>query len=107
MVRLMDRLSATLMLSWPRIADTLQQLEGFQMVTALDVNTIVGYYTIELTPGAKYFTTIVTEFAKFGYNVLPQCECVVLDMYSKIRFIISWEILEVSSAATSTTFPVC
>ena len=30
----------------PRIADTLQQLEGFKYATALDLN--IGYYTIPL-----------------------------------------------------------
>jgi hypothetical protein len=34
----------------PRIADMLQQLEGFQYAAALDLN--MGYYTIRLTPGA-------------------------------------------------------
>jgi hypothetical protein len=38
----------------PRIADTLQQLEGFQYASALDLN--MGYYTIRLTPGAKDMT---------------------------------------------------
>ena len=42
----------------PRIGDTMQQLEGFQYATALDLN--MGYYTIQLTPGSKDMTTIVT-----------------------------------------------
>ena len=36
----------------------MQQLEGFQYVTALDINT--GYYTISLFPASQYMTTIVT-----------------------------------------------
>ena len=47
----------------PRIADTLQQLEGFTFATALDLN--MGYYTIPLAECSKDVTTIVTEFGKF------------------------------------------
>jgi hypothetical protein len=56
----------------PRIADTLQQLEGFQYASALDLN--MGYYTIQLTPGAKDMTTIVTEFGKLRYELLGDIE---------------------------------
>ena len=31
----------------------------------------MGYYTIQLSPGAKDLTAIFTEFVKFQYNVLP------------------------------------
>ena len=44
----------------PCIANTLQELEGFQYASALDLN--MGYYTIWLAPGAKELTTIITEF---------------------------------------------
>ena len=47
----------------PRIADTLQQLEGFTFATALDLN--MGYYTIPLAECSKDISTIVTEFGKF------------------------------------------
>ena len=47
----------------PRIWETLQQMEGFQFASALDFN--MGYYKIQLSPSAKYLTTIVTEFGKF------------------------------------------
>ena len=47
----------------PRIADTLQQLEGFTFATALDLN--MGYYTIPLAESSKDVTTIVMEFGKF------------------------------------------
>ena len=47
----------------PRIADTLQQLEGFTFATALDLN--MGYYTMPLAERSKDVTTIVTEFGKF------------------------------------------
>ena len=53
----------------PRIADTLQQLEGFTFATALDLN--MGYYTIPLAECSKDVTTIVTEFGKFRYTCLP------------------------------------
>ena len=54
----------------PRIGDTMQQLEGFQYATAL-VDLNMGYYKIQLTPGSKDMTTIVTEFGKCRYNCLP------------------------------------
>jgi hypothetical protein len=47
----------------PYIANMLQELEGFQFASALDLN--MGYYTIQLTPGAKDLTTIITKFGKF------------------------------------------
>ena len=53
----------------PRIGETMQQLEGFQFASAIDLN--MGYYTIELSPDTKDITTIVTEFGKFRYNKLP------------------------------------
>ena len=40
----------------------MQQLEGFQYVTALYINT--GYYTIRIFPGSQDMTTKVTEFGK-------------------------------------------
>ena len=53
----------------PRIADTLQELEGFQYASALDLN--MGYYHIILSPEASDMCTIVTEFGKFRYKRLP------------------------------------
>ena len=53
----------------PRIADTLQQLEGFTFATALDLN--MGYYTIPFAERSKDVTTIVTKFGKFRYTCLP------------------------------------
>jgi hypothetical protein len=72
----------------PRIADTLQQLEGFQYASALDLN--MGYYTIRLTPGAKDMTTIVTEFSKFRYNVLPMGMCCSGDIFQAKVDELSW-----------------
>ena len=56
-----------------RIGETIQQLEGFQYVTALDIN--MGYYNIRLSPASQDMTTIVTEFGKFIYNRLPMGVC--------------------------------
>ena len=50
----------------PRIGKTMQQLEGLQYTTELDLN--MGYYTISLSPTSQDTTTIVTEFV---YFVLP------------------------------------
>jgi hypothetical protein len=64
----------------PHIASILQELEGFQFASALDLN--MGYYTIRLTPGAKDFlTAIITEFGKFRYNVLPMVMCCSGDQF--------------------------
>ena len=53
----------------PRITKTIQQLEGFQYATKLDLN--MGYYTMRISPVIKYMMMIVTEFGKFKYNFLP------------------------------------
>ena len=63
----------------PRIGETMQQLEGLQYATALDLNT--GYYTISLTPTSKYMMIIVTEFEKFKYNCLPMGMCASGDIF--------------------------
>ena len=53
----------------PRISDTLQQLEGFQYATSLDLN--MGYYHIVLSDRSAGMCTIVTEFGKYRYKRLP------------------------------------
>jgi hypothetical protein len=53
----------------PRIGDTLQNLEGFQYATSLDMN--MGYYHIVLSEKSADMCTIVTEFGKFRYKRLP------------------------------------
>ena len=53
----------------PKISDTLQQLEGFQYATSLDLN--MGYYHIALSSEASNMCTIITEFGKFRYRRLP------------------------------------
>ena len=49
-------------------------MKGFQFATALDLN--MAYYTIQLSPKSKDLTTIITEFGKFSYNVLPMGLCI-------------------------------
>jgi Reverse transcriptase (RNA-dependent DNA polymerase). len=63
----------------PHIANTLQELEGFQFASALDLN--MGYYTIRLMPGAKDLTTIITEFGKLRYDVLSMGMCCSGDVF--------------------------
>ena len=47
----------------------MKQLEVLQFATTLDIT--MGYYTIQLDEKYKYVMTIVTEFGKLQYNVLP------------------------------------
>jgi hypothetical protein len=68
----------------PRIDDTLQQLEGFQYATALDIN--MGYYHIQLSTEAQEMRTIVTEFGKYQYLRLPMGVVCAPDIFqSKIN----------------------
>ena len=57
----------------------MQQLEGFQYATALDLS--MGYYTIRLSPDSQDITSIVTEFRKFRYNRLPMGMCASGDIF--------------------------
>ena len=52
----------------------MQQLEGFQYATSLDLN--MGYYTVRISPATQDMATIVTESWKFKYNCLPMGMCV-------------------------------
>ena len=52
----------------PRISDTLQQLEGFQYATSLDMN--MGYYRISLSEKAADMCTIITDFGKYRHKRL-------------------------------------
>ena len=51
----------------------MQQLEGFQYASALDLN--MGYYTITISPTIKDTPIIVTEFGESRYNHLPMGMC--------------------------------
>ena len=39
------------------------------------------YYTIRITPASQDMTTIVTEFGKFRYNILPMGMCASGDIF--------------------------
>ena len=41
----------------------------------------MGYYTIRLSPASQDMKTIVTEFGKFGYNILPMGMCASEDTF--------------------------
>ena len=47
----------------------MQELEGFQHATALDLN--MGYYTIRLDPGSQDMCTIITPWGNHKYIRLP------------------------------------
>ena len=47
----------------------MQELEGFQYATALDLN--MGYYTIRLDPGSQDICTIITPWGKYKYLRMP------------------------------------
>ena len=54
----------------PKIITTLQELEGFTYVTALDLS--MGYYTIRLDPKAVKMFTIIFPWGKYSYLRLPK-----------------------------------
>jgi hypothetical protein len=53
----------------PKISMTLQELEGFTYVTALDLN--MGYYTIRLDPAVSKMCPIIFPWGKYSYMRLP------------------------------------
>ncbi len=53
----------------PKISTTLQELEGFTYVIALDLN--MGYYTIRMDPMASKMCTIIFLWGKYSYLRLP------------------------------------
>ena len=53
----------------PKISGIMQELEGFQYATALDLN--MGYYTIRLDPGSQDICTIITPWGKYKYLRMP------------------------------------
>ena len=63
----------------PRIGETMQQMEGLQYATELNIN--MRYYTIRLYPTSQDMTTIVTEYGKFRYNRLPMGMCTLGDIF--------------------------
>ena len=61
------------------IVNIIQQLKGFHYATAFDLN--MGYYNIDIYPKSCYLTTIVTEFGKLRYNILPMGLCTSVDIF--------------------------
>ena len=59
--------------SIPKIQEMLLKLEGFIYASSLDLN--MGYYNIELTPGAKKLCTIVLLWGKYEYQKLHMGVC--------------------------------
>ena len=57
----------------PKIQDMLLNLEGFTYASYLNLN--MGYYNIELSPGAKHICTIVLLWVKYEYQKLPMEVC--------------------------------
>jgi hypothetical protein len=53
----------------PKISTTLQELEGFNYATAIDLN--MGYYTIRLDPMAVEMCTMIFPAGKYSYLRLP------------------------------------
>ena len=65
--------------SLPIIDETMQKLEGFQYLNALDLN--MGYYTIRLSPASQDMTVIITKFETFRCNCLPMGICASGDTF--------------------------
>ena len=53
----------------PKIQYLLLQLEGFKYGTSLDLS--MGYYHINLGKKSKDFCTIITQWGKYEYQILP------------------------------------
>ena len=72
-----------------RIGKTMQQLEGFQYATALDLK--MGYYIVRISPASQDITTIVTEFGKLRYNRLHMEMCALVDIFqSKVDELLTY-----------------
>ena len=63
----------------PIIGMIIQQLEGLKYATAFDLN--MEYYNIDIYPKSRYLTTIVTEFGKLRYNILPMGLCTSVGIF--------------------------
>ncbi len=53
----------------PKTSTILQEIEGFSVATALDLN--MGYYTIRLDPDTSKICTIIFPWGKYSYKQLP------------------------------------
>ena len=65
----------------PKIQDLLLKLEGFQYVTALDLN--MDYYHIELDPESSRLCTIVLPWDKYKYGKSPMGLCNSPDIFQE------------------------
>ena len=54
-------------------------MERFQYTTVLDHN--MGYHTVYILPEIRNLNTIVTDFDKFRYNMLPMVMCASGDTF--------------------------
>ena len=57
----------------------MQELEGFQYATTLDLK--MGYYTINILSTTQELLMIVTEFGKFRYIYIPMGMCALGDIF--------------------------
>ena len=62
----------------------LLNLEGFTHASSLDLN--MGYYLIELSPGAKQLYTIVLPWVKYKYQKLHMGVCNSPDIFQEKIF---------------------
>jgi hypothetical protein len=53
----------------PKISTVLQEMEGFTVATAMDLN--MGYYTIRLDPDASKICILIFPWGKYSYLQLP------------------------------------
>ena len=65
----------------PKIQDMILNLEGFMYASSLDLN--MGYYHIELSPGAKHICTVVLPWGKYKYQKLHMGVCNRPDIFQE------------------------
>jgi hypothetical protein len=77
----------------PQISTILQELEGFNYATALDLN--MGYYTIRLDPTVSKICTIISPWGKYSYKRLPMgfggsvdiFQAKIMDLMAAFKFV--------------------
>ena len=65
----------------PKISGIMQELEGFQFATALDLN--MGYYTLRLDPFSQDICTITNPWGSSNINGYPWKLCVLQILFRK------------------------
>ena len=63
----------------PKMSTVLQELEGYQYATALDLN--MGYYTLRLDLSTANMCTIIFPWGKYSYQRLPMGCCNAPDIF--------------------------